>query len=141
MHFAKIGENFYGYCKDTFRDIKTVSESLNAIHSGVCMGQIFGGSLKPDHSLAMFRGLDFDRAPHTKPPMSKSDFPVPCTEPSLSEAIRFLQKEELQDISLLEEGLNLITFSGAPLGWAKRIGNRANNLYPKQLAIQSRKVI
>jgi len=33
------------------------------------------------------------------------------------------------------EGINLVGFEGLPLGWVKRIGHRANNLYPKEWRI------
>ena len=35
----------------------------------------------------------------------------------------------------LQEGINLVTFDGLPLGWIKRIGARSNNMYPKELRI------
>lgn len=123
MRFAAIGDTVYGYYGDTYQDTKTVSESLNAIHSGICMGQIFGGRLKPDHSLAMFHDL----APEV----------VPAAELPLGDAIKFLQKEVLDNLTPLAEGLNIITFRAAPLGWAKRIGPRLNNLYPRSLAIRN----
>ena len=120
MHFSRIGDNFYCYYEPAFRDIRTVSENLNAIHSGICMGQLFGNKLKPDHSLAMFHGLNRNKV---------SDASL-----SLEEAIKYLRREELRDVSLAE-GMSLVNFDGAPLGWIKRIGGRANNMYPKQLAI------
>ncbi len=121
MRFAAIGDNIYGYYDDTYQGIKTISESLNAIHSGICMGQMFGGRLKPDHSLAMFHDLAAGN--------------LPTAELPLQDAIKFLQKETIADPSPLAEGLNIITFREAPLGWAKRIGHRINNLYPHTLAI------
>ncbi len=121
MRFAAIGDNIYGYYADTYADMKTVAESLNAIHSGICMGQMFGGKLKPDHSLAMFHDL--------------SDTAVPTTELPLRDAIKYLQKEVITDTSPLTQGLNIITYRNAPLGWAKQIGTRTNNLYPHSLAI------
>jgi len=124
MGFARIGDNFYGYYEPAIRDIKTVSENLNAIHSGICMGQIFGGKLKPDHSLAAFHDLNLSG--------------INIADLDLTEAIRYLGREDLADVSKLREGMNLVSFSGAPLGWIKRVANRANNLYPKQLAIRDR---
>jgi 16S rRNA C967 or C1407 C5-methylase (RsmB/RsmF family)/NOL1/NOP2/fmu family ribosome biogenesis protein len=125
MRFAAIGDNIYGYYADTYQDARTVSESLNAIHSGICMGQMFGGKLKPDHSLAMFHDLASTAAP--------------IAELSLHDAIRFLRKETITDLSPLAEGLNMITHLEATLGWAKRVGPRINNLYPGSLAITGRK--
>lgn len=124
MHFSRIGDNLFGYYEYAFRDVKTVSESLNAIHSGICMGQLFGNKLKPDHSLAMFHDLNLNN--------------VNAAALDIDEAIRYLRREDMRDISGLAEGLNLVNFKGAPLGWIKRVGNRANNMYPKQLAILSK---
>jgi hypothetical protein len=145
MEFARVGDNFFAYPGGLFDDIRTVSEALTAIHSGICMGQIFGGKLRPDHSLAMYYELaGGERAKAEKrPDMStepelrsgSGDQPFHRAEVSLEEALRFLRREELTDLSPLAEGFNLITHSGAPLGWVKRISTRANNLYPKSLAI------
>lgn len=84
------------------------------------MGQLFNGSLKPDHSLAMFHDM----------------YPYAATTSALpiESAIRYLAKEELT-ADMFAEGMNIVTFQGHALGWAKRIGRRVNNLYPKQLAI------
>lgn len=121
MKFSQVGDSVYGYYAHTYPDIRTVSETLNAMHSGVCMGQLFGGKLKPDHSLAMFHDVDTVN--------------INAADLGIEDALKYLRREEPADISLLAEGMNLITFEGAPLGWAKRIGRRMNNLYPKSLAI------
>lgn len=121
MRFKCIGDTFYGYYASAFPDIRTVSENLNALHSGICMGQVFGGKLKPDHSLAMFHDLNRTAAHNA--------------ELDGADAIRYLRREDLSDLSPLKEGLNLVTCGDIPLGWIKRVGNRANNLYPKSLAI------
>lgn len=120
MRFARIGDTVYGYYDINYADIRCIGEYLNVIYSGVCMGQLFNGSLKPDHSLAMFHDM----------------YPYAATTSALpiESAIRYLAKEELT-ADMFAEGMNIVTFQGHALGWAKRIGRRVNNLYPKQLAI------
>ena len=76
--------------------------------------------LKPDHALAMFCGLN-RRA-------------VPVAELSEEEALRFLRKQEAA-AAAFAEGMNLVTHGGAALGFAKRIQNRVNNMYPNSLRI------
>lgn len=121
MRFARIGDNLYGYYAVPFADIRSIGEHLNTLHSGVCMGQLFGGRLKPDHSLAMFHDLARSAAAET--PLSYDD------------ALHYLRREEFSPQTAPDEGMNLMTFEGYALGWAKRIGNRINNLYPKSQMI------
>ena len=52
----------------------------------------------------------------------------------LEPALDYLRKQSV-DPRLFEEGLNLVCYEGMPLGWIKRIGNRCNNLYPKESRI------
>jgi NOL1/NOP2/fmu family ribosome biogenesis protein len=35
-----------------------------------------------------------------------------------------------------EHGYQLVTFQNEPLGWMKHLGNRFNNLYPKEWRIR-----
>lgn len=121
MRFARIGDNLYGYYGEAFAEIRSVAEHLTTIHSGICMGQLFGGKLRPDHALAMFHDVN------------PSDASV--AELTLPEALSYLRKEEFPSEYIPSEGINLITYSGRPLGWAKKIGGRVNNLYPKSQMI------
>mgnify|MGYP002552365761 CR=1 FL=1 len=121
MRFARIGDSLYGYYATPFADIRSAAEYLNTLHSGICMGQMFGGRLKPDHSLAMFHDLARSAAAET--PLSSD------------EALHYLRREDFAPQAEAAEGMNLMTFEGYALGWAKRIGNRFNNLYPKSQMI------
>lgn len=120
MHFAQVNDNIYGYYSAVYPAIKTIVESLSVVHSGVVMGQLFSGKLKPDHSLALFHDLSAEAAP-------RADL-------ELLEALQYLRKAEVNPIQM-SEGMNLICYQSVPLGWIKRIGARANNLYPKELRI------
>lgn len=121
MRFARIGDTYYGYYAAPYGDIRTLAEYLHTLHSGVCMGQLFNGTLKPDPSLALFHDLNRTAAPEAA--LSRED------------ALHYLRREELPSPEAFNEGMNLVTCEGYALGWAKRIGQRINNLYPKSLAI------
>ena len=48
-----------------------------------------------------------------------------------------LRKEAVALPQDTPRGLVLLTYDGAPIGFEKNIGNRANNLYPKEWCIKS----
>ena len=100
--------------------MRTLSEALPVICSGVAMGQLFKGRLKPDPALAFFVGLD--RAA------------VPVAEFGPDETLSYLRRAEVRP-DALAEGMNLVCAEGRALGFAKRIGGRVNNLYPNSLRI------
>ena len=120
MRFAAVADVYYAYYESQYEAVKMLAESLRVIASGVAMGQIFKERLKPDHALAMFCGLDRGA--------------VPVAELSEEEALRFLRKQEAE-AAAFAEGMNLVTHGGAALGFAKRIQNRVNNMYPNSLRI------
>ena len=53
------------------------------------------------------------------------------------EAVRFLKKEAFPLPDGTARGYVLIRYKGFPLGFAKNLGNRANNLYPSEWRIRS----
>ena len=120
MRFAAVADVYYAYYESQYEAVKMLAESLRVIASGVAMGQIFTARLKPDHALAVFCGLDRGA--------------VPVAELSEEEALRFLRKQEAE-AAAFAEGMNLVTHGGAALGFAKRIQNRVNNMYPNSLRI------
>lgn len=54
-----------------------------------------------------------------------------------SHAIQYLRREAIRLSADTPKGIVLITYKHFPLGFVKNIGNRANNLYPKEWAIRS----
>jgi 16S rRNA C967 or C1407 C5-methylase (RsmB/RsmF family)/NOL1/NOP2/fmu family ribosome biogenesis protein len=97
-------------------------EQLRLVASGVCLGEVKGNDLLPAHSLAMCRELNRDS--------------FAAAELSREEAVRYLRKEALMLPG--EKAYALVTYKGLPLGFVKRLGTRANNLYPQQWRIRSR---
>ncbi len=122
MKFARAGDNCYAFYRPVWRDIAALAGGLNIIYSGVCMGQIFGGKLRPDHALSLFHDL------------AKND-KAAVTPLSTDEALDYLRKREFTDVSRLAEGLNLLTHGGLPVGWTKRIGHRTNTMLPNSFRI------
>lgn len=98
-------------------------QALKVIHAGVTVGEWKGKDLVPDHSLAMSTFLN------------KEVFP--CSELTYEQAIAYLRKEAITLDASVPRGYVLLTYRGVPLGFAKNIGNRANNLYPQEWRIRS----
>jgi NOL1/NOP2/fmu family ribosome biogenesis protein len=55
----------------------------------------------------------------------------PAQDLDLETALRYLRREDVVP-GELRNGWGLISFRKLPLGWVKRIGNRANNYWPKE---------
>ena len=120
MSFRCVGDIVYGYNSAVMEDVTQLSESLSVVYSGVAMGQIFKGTLKPEHSLALFVGRNRDV--------------VTEVELSLEDAQNYLRRQDI-DTKQFSEGVNVVTYKGVAIGFIKRIGARCNNMYPKDLRI------
>ena len=120
MSFRCVGDVVYGYSSAVMEDVTQLSESLSVVYSGVAMGQIFKGTLKPEHSLALFVGRNRDV--------------VAEVELSLEDAQNYLRRQDI-DAKQFSEGVNVVTYKGVAIGFIKRIGARCNNMYPKDLRI------
>lgn len=107
--------------KDSSR--KKVDSRLHVLFDGIPEGERKGKVIIPPQALAL--SVDFD-------PKS-----YPVVEVDLDTAINYLRREAI----VLPEGSPLgfvvIAYQGARLGFAKNIGNRANNLYPQEWRIKS----
>lgn len=120
MSFFQAGDILYGCRKEHFDDIVALSGVLSVIYSGVAMGQIFKGKLKPDAALALYVGLNRDA--------------VACREVEEEVALQFLRRNDIA-AGEFAEGINLVMCGAQPLGFVKRIGQRVNNMYPNALRI------
>ncbi len=123
MRFGALADGrVFGYYGDTIHDVNLLADRLSLLHSGIEMGQLMNGKLKPEASLALFHGVSRERAPEA--------------DLELVDALRYLRKDEVA-ADRFAEGINLVTFQGLPLGWIKRIGHRSNNLFPKEWRIMN----
>ena len=123
MRFMSIGDTFYGYHTAQADAIKMLSESLSVVCSGIEMGKLYNGVLKPEHALAMYAGLNREA--------------VACTELGRDEALNYLRCGTVAPAPFAE-GMNLVTCDGLAIGFAKRIGNRVNVMYPNSLRIMNK---
>ncbi len=98
-------------------------QRLHVLHAGVAVAQLKGKDLIPHHSLAMSADLNRECYPS-----------VPLT---YDQAIAYLRKEAISFPVDVPKGYVLVTYRDVPLGFAKNIGNRANNLYPQEWRIRS----
>ena len=120
MRFGEVAGTCYAWYAAQAEAVRQLSDALPVICSGVALGQIFKGRLKPDGALALFAGLDRGA--------------VPVAELGEEEALRYLRRQEIAAQGLAE-GVNLVCARGRALGFAKRIGARVNNMYPNSLRI------
>ena len=120
--FAMVADTIYAYRTEQFKAVQALSESLTAIYSGVAMGQLFKGKLKPDWALSQYVGLERDA--------------VAVEELDEARALDYLRKKDIA-VGYMAEGINLVTHNGRSLGFVKRVGARCNNLYPNSLKIMN----
>lgn len=117
-----VADTIYAYRTEQFKAVQALSEGLTAIYSGVAMGQIFKGKLKPDWALSQYVGLERKT--------------VAVEEVDEARALDYLRKKDIA-VGDMVEGINLVTHNGRALGFAKRVGQRCNNLYPNSLKIMN----
>lgn len=120
MRFYGAGEMLYACRREHYDALEVMSGTLSVIYSGVAMGQIFKGRLRPDGALAFYVGLNRKA--------------VACCEVEADVALQFLRKQDVE-AEPFAEGLNLVLCNGQALGFVKRVGARVNNMYPSSLRI------
>ncbi len=121
LSYLNFEGNFLAFPSGWLTELDQVKANLRIIHAGVKMSEIKQGNLIPAHDLAVSTIVN------------KSHFPT--VELSLEQSLHFLRKEDFQPM-LTEKGWNLFTYLHHPIGWAKNIGNRFNNSYPKEWRIR-----
>ncbi|MFY0673318.1 MAG: tRNA/rRNA cytosine-C5-methylase [Bacteroidia bacterium] len=88
---------------------------------GTRIGEVSKKNFKPNHELAMSQlSKNF-----------KNSFDL-----NYDEAIDFLKRRPLKVKEAYKSGWGLAKFKGISLGWAKNVGNRLNNNFPKELALR-----
>lgn len=121
--FTDPGGTYRAFPTRYFSLFRRLQESLTILHAGVPVAECKGRDWLPVHGLALstaFRAEAF-----------------PCCEVGYDQAVAYLRKEALTLSPDVPRGLVCLTFRGLPLGFAKQLGNRANNLYPQEWRIRS----
>jgi len=94
---------------------------LTCISTGFGIGEIRGKAVSPQHALSMAKALKPDA--------------FPSIELCLEEALSYLRTEVLSPYGR-PMGTTLLTYQDVPIGFAKNVGNRLNNLYPNEWRIR-----
>ena len=105
---------------------KAVAEArkkLRVLSYGVKEGIVKGKNIIPDHTLAL--AIEADKSAY------------PAVEISYEQTISYLRHEAITLPENTPKGIVLLTYHGHDLGFAKNLGNRANNLYPQEWRIKS----
>ena len=98
------------------------AKGLKVLYDGCPQPEQKGKTLIPAHAEALSIALDQEKYPQV--------------ELTLNDALRYLHHEALTLPAGTPMGYIIVTYDNHPLGFVKNLGNRANNLYPKEWAIR-----
>ena len=98
-------------------------KKLQVISAGTELAETRGHDVVPAQALALSTLLDADAFPRV--------------ETDRETALAYLRREAVALPRETPRGFVLLTYGGRPLGFVKNLGNRANNLYPKEWRIKS----
>jgi len=118
--FIRRGDHVLALPKIHVESVHKLSRLLNCVQYGIPVADAQKG-LKPLHELSQSIQLN------------TSVFHI--TELCKDEALKFLAKEDFK-VNDSHKGIALMMHDGASLGWMNLLGNRANNLYPKEWRIR-----
>ncbi len=115
-------EFLFSVPKVFLEDIHFIYSNLHTIKLGTEIGEVTHKGWNPKEGLALNPSIQ-------NPSISKIEL-------TLEQALSYLHG----DTFTLEgkQGYNLMTYQNEPLGWIKHLGNRFNNLYPKEWRIKMR---
>lgn len=119
--FVLQGETVVGIPKQHADAMNALSSKLNVLHAALPIATLKNNKLLPVHELAMSVQLNPDAFVRVEVEREK--------------ALMYLHREALAfpDAPM---GILLLTYKGTPIGFAKNVGNRANNLYPAEWRIR-----
>lgn len=119
--WVQHGEVISAITENLFEEVDELYQNLYVIHAGTEIAEAKGKKLKPLQDLALSQHLN------------KAAFRTEELEQEA--ALRYLRKEDI-GISGNSNDWILLQFEGLPLGWAKQVGSRLNNYYPKEWRIR-----
>ncbi len=103
-------------------EIQSLREALKVFSAGVELGTVKGKNCVPSQALALSTAINKDA--------------FACSEVDYATAVAYLRGEAVV-LADAPRGYVLLTHGGAALGFVNNLGNRANNLYPKEWRIRS----
>ena len=119
-YFVK-GDSIYALPAPLASDMNQVNKELYALIPGIEVAVRKGHDWVPAHALAMSVALNaeaFNKVEITR-----------------KQALEYLHCDALH-LDDAPRGIVLLTYKGIPLGFAKNLGNRANNMYPQEWRIR-----
>ena len=102
--------------------IDYLTSCLTCISLGFGISEKKRVAMVPQHSLSMAKALRKDA--------------FPCLDLSLEKALAYLRSDTIEVEQGMPTGIALLTYEDVPLGFVKNVGNRLNNLYPKEWRIR-----
>lgn len=98
-------------------------KGLRILAHGIAGPTVKGKSIIPDHSEAL--SILYNKEKY------------PAAELSYEQAMAYLRHEAVTLPPAVPRGIVAVSYGGHPLGFAKNIGTRANNLYPAEWKVKS----
>ena len=115
------GDSIYALPAPLASDMNQVNKELYALIPGIEIAVRKGHDWVPAHALAMSDALNTEA-------FNKVDI-------TRKQALEYLHCDALR-LEDAPRGIVLLTYKGIPLGFAKNLGNRANNMYPQEWRIR-----
>jgi 16S rRNA C967 or C1407 C5-methylase (RsmB/RsmF family)/NOL1/NOP2/fmu family ribosome biogenesis protein len=117
----KNGDRYSAVLDSHLSETERLMAELRVLSVGIPVGEVKGKDIIPSHAAAMSDILREDA--------------FDIIELPYKDAITYLRRESLQGFD--GKGYAIVAYKGRPLGFIKRIGSRANNLYPSEWRIRS----
>ncbi len=102
-------------------ELNWLTKFLYPVRAGIPVAEIKAKNSVPFHDLVLSSVFN------------QEAFPV--VDLSYEDALHFIRKDEIR-LPSVPEGYGLMTYQNIPIGLIKKIGNRYNNLYPKEWRIR-----
>lgn len=123
LSYSLQGEKLHAYPSYLEEDIKRLDKRLYLVYTPLPIALKKGNDWIPQTALA------------TSTLLNKEAFN--CYDLTWEEAIHYLRREAIILPKQVEKGYVLLTFRDQPIGFAKQLTGRANNLYPIEWKIKS----
>lgn len=114
--FSNYNNSIYYSTSALQNCVTTLLGSINILHYGIEVCEVFGKKLRPSHSLSQYAFLSLESFNRV--------------EVDLDTALDYLRRKSILHTPFIE-GYNLVCYRGHNLGFVNRISNRVNNLYSK----------
>jgi 16S rRNA C967 or C1407 C5-methylase (RsmB/RsmF family)/NOL1/NOP2/fmu family ribosome biogenesis protein len=119
--FFEDKQNWIAFPKWGGVELLFLQKTLNLLHYGIPLGNLGRKEVVPQHSLALSWACNVD---------------YPELNLGKEEALRFLKGEAPEASGDVSRGFYRVVCNNTPLGFVKCVGNRFNNLYPKEWRIR-----